>query len=758
VLLDTGTRLGPYEIVSPLGAGGMGEVYRAHDPRLGREVALKVLPRPALQDATRLARFEQEARTIAGLSHPNLLAIFDVGTGDVPYLVTELLGGETLRARLERGSLPQAEVLGYGLQITAGLAAAHARGVVHRDLKPDNIFLTDDGRVKILDFGLAITLADDTLENPDTTDTVAVRTLPGLILGTPGYLSPEQARAGRVDHRADIFACGAVLYEMLTGRRAFRGESPAETIALVLHRLPTDLPFGPAVSPALAAAVRRCLAPDPGRRFATARELGQALEAISYDGSRPGASVPVPGAVAVLPFVNLSSGVDDQYFSDGLAEDLVNALARLPGLRVASRTSSFRFRGRDLDVREVGRELGVDAVLEGSVRRSGTQLRLTVHLTAVESGYHIWSDRYDRELADVFEVQDDVVKAIVAAVAPALGTGGTVAKATVNPLAYDLYLKGRHLWNQRSPSVVGAAIACFEGAIGLDDRYAAAYAGLADCYSILHVYGWMPPAQARPKALEAVTRALAIDPQLPAAHRARGMYIFHFEPHWRTAEEAFAASLALDENDAICDATYGMFLATAYRHAEARVRIDRALARDPFSAQVHFLAASAACAMCDADAASRYTARAVELQPDALGTHWPQLVALTMTGRFAEAIALGEQMLARARPPVFVGVQAMVLGRAGRLDDARRLGEELYERAGRGEHVSPISLLALALGLGDEPLVERCLAACGGGAAAPFAVIASTRWLLDPMRAGSPAIEAQLDTILDGARPTITSA
>jgi serine/threonine protein kinase/Tfp pilus assembly protein PilF len=758
VLLDTGTRLGPYEIVSPLGAGGMGEVYRAHDPRLGREVALKVLPRPALQDATRLARFEQEARTIAGLSHPNLLAIFDVGTGDVPYLVTELLGGETLRARLERGSLPQAEVLGYGLQITAGLAAAHARGVVHRDLKPDNIFLTDDGRVKILDFGLAITLADDTLENPDTTDTVAVRTLPGLILGTPGYLSPEQARAGRVDHRADIFACGAVLYEMLTGRRAFRGESPAETIALVLHRLPTDLPFGPAVSPALAAAVRRCLAPDPGRRFATARELGQALEAISYDGSRPGASVPVPGAVAVLPFVNLSSGVDDQYFSDGLAEDLVNALARLPGLRVASRTSSFRFRGRDLDVREVGRELGVDAVLEGSVRRSGTQLRLTVHLTAVESGYHIWSDRYDRELADVFEVQDDVVKAIVAAVAPALGTGGTVAKATVNPLAYDLYLKGRHLWNQRSPSVVGAAIACFEGAIGLDDRYAAAYAGLADCYSILHVYGWMPPAQARPKALEAVTRALAIDPQLPAAHRARGMYIFHFEPHWRTAEEAFAASLALDENDAICDATYGMFLATAYRHAEARVRIDRALARDPFSAQVHFLAASAACAMCDADAASRYTARAVELQPDALGTHWPQLVALTMTGRFAEAIALGEQMLARARPPVFVGVQAMVLGRAGRLDDARRLGEELYERAGRGEHVSPISLLALALGLGDEPLVERCLAACGGGAAAPFAVIASTRWLLDPMRAGSPAIDAQLDTILDGARPTITSA
>jgi TolB-like protein/Tfp pilus assembly protein PilF len=772
VSLNPGTRLGRYEIVAPLGAGGMGEVYRARDPRLAREVAIKVLPHGppaagtvtdsdaerARKAADRLARFAQEARTIAALSHPNLLAIFDVGIGEPPYLVTELLGGETLRARLERGSLPQAEVIAFGLQITAGLAAAHARGIVHRDLKPDNIFITEDGRLKILDFGLAITLADDALENPDTTDTVAARTLPGLILGTPGYLSPEQARAGRVDHRTDIFACGAVLYEMLTGRRAFRGDSPAETIALVLHRLPSDLPFGPAVSPALAAAVRRCLAPDPGRRYATARELGQALEAISYDGSRAAAAVPVPGAVAVLPFVNLSgAGVEDQYFSDGLAEDLVNALARLPGLRVASRTSSFRFRGRDLDVREVGRELGVDAVLEGSVRRAGAQLRLTVHLTAVDSGYHVWSERYDRELADVFEVQDEVVKAIVAAVAPALGGGGAVARATVNPLAYDLYLKGRHLWNQRSPSVVGAAIACFEGAIGLDDRYAAAYAGLADCYSILHVYGWMPPAQARPKALEAVTRALALDPQLPAAHRAKGIYTFHFEAHWRTAEESFAASLALDENDAICDATYGMFLATAYRHADARMRLDRALARDPFSSQVHFLAASAACAMCDADAASRYTARAVELQPDALGTHWPHLVALTMTGRFGEAIALGEQMLARARPPVFVGVQAMVLGRAGRLDEARRLGEELYDRAARGEYVSPISLLALALGLGDEALVERCLAACGGGAAAPFAVIASTRWLLDPMRAGSPAIDALLDEILDGARPTITS-
>ena len=751
--LAPGTRLGPYEIVAPLGEGGMGEVYRARDPRLSRDVAVKVLPRSATEDTDRLARFEREARTIAGLSHPNLLAIFDVGTGEVPYLVTELLDGETLRSRLGRGAIGQGEAIGLALQLTAGLTAAHARGVVHRDLKPDNIFVTADGRLKILDFGLATTAA---LVPTDSTETTSAHTLPGMVLGTLGYLSPEQARARPVDQRTDIFACGAVLYEMLTGQRAFRGDSPADTIALVLHRPPSELFFGAGVAPALAATVRRCLEQESSRRFQSAHELAMALESISHDGTQAVGVVTAgaPGSVAVLPFVGLSAASDDQYFSDGLAEDLVNALARLPGLRVASRTSSFRFRDRELDLRAVGRELGVGAVLEGSVRRVGSRLRLTVHLTGVDDGYHIWSERFDRELADVFAVQDEVVRAIVTAVAPALvgGEGQAVRRSTVDPHAYDLYLKGRHLWNQRSPSVVGAAIACFEGAIAIDDTFAAAYAGLADCYSILRVYGWMPAAQAQPKALAAMTRALALDPQLPEAHRAKGIYTFHFEPHWRAAEEAFLAALALDPHDAICDATYGMFLATAYRYDDARLHLTRAVERDPFSAQVHFLIASTACAMCDADLAARHAARALELQPDALGPRWPQSVALLMTGRHAEAIELGEQIIARTRAPVFVGVMALVMGRAGRMDDARRLGEELYERAGRGEYVSPVSLLALALGLGDASLVERCLAACADGGAAPFGVVATNRWLLDSYR-GTPAIDALLDRIHDGARP-----
>lgn len=752
--LQPGTRLGPYEILAPLGAGGMAEVYRARDPRLGRDVAVKVLPAAAVADANRLARFAQEARTVASLSHPNLLAIFDVGTGDTPYLVTELLEGETLRQRLERGALSPSDTVAIGLQVAAGLTAAHARGVVHRDLKPDNILVGADGRAKILDFGLATTASDSAASKDGTT---TARTLPGVMLGTLGYLSPEQARARPVDQRTDIFAFGAVLFEMLTGARAFHGDSPADTIALILHRPPADLSFGAAVPPALADVVRRCLEQEPDKRYQSAHELALALESISQEASArplPAAAPPVPASVAVLPFTNLSADAEDQYFSDGLAEDLVNALARLSGLRVASRTSSFRFRGQELDVREIGNDLGVGTVLEGSVRRAGTRLRLTVHLTSVENGYHVWSERYDRELADVFEVQDEVVRAIVAAIAPQLvGEDLTrVRRATTVPAAYDLYLKGRELWNQRSPAVIGAAIRSFEEAIALDPQFAAAYAGLADCYSILWVYGWMPPAQARPRAEEAVRKAFEIDPQLPEAHRARGTFIFQFDQHWRTAGESFVTALALDPHDSLGAATYAMFLATEYRAEEARLHFARALDRDPHSAQVHFLVASAACAMQDSETALRHAERALALQPDALGPRWPQSVGLLMQSRHDEAIELGEQIIARARAPVFVGVLGLIYGRAGRIADARRLSQELHDRAARGEFISPAAHLALELGLGAAGDVVKWLDACADGGAAPFGVAATTRWLLEGQRA-NPEIDRLLDRINDGARP-----
>jgi serine/threonine protein kinase/Tfp pilus assembly protein PilF len=797
----------------------MGEVYRARDPRLGRDVAVKVISDGASQDPERLRRFEQEARAVAALSHPNILAIFDIGVGEaasesagpglvsdpaasggaggsgsapassrVPFLVTELLDGETLRALVARGPLNVQRTVDIALQLIAGLAAAHGRGIVHRDLKPDNIFITVDGRVKILDFGLArhVAFTGDRRRHArahgsglPTVDgfgggglgggfgsasgaadpsTTREQTVLGTVLGTLGYMAPEQVRGHEADQRADIFAYGAILFEMLTGERAFHGDSPADVISALLNDPPAALVFGPGTPPALAITVRRCLQKDAHARFQSARDVASALDAMSdlrtYPGTLAVGAGTSPASVAVLPFANMSTEADNQYFSDGLAEELINALSRLSGLRVASRTSSFRFRGSDADVRQIGRELGVGAILEGSVRRAGTRLRITARLTSAADGYLMWSERYDREMADVFEIQDEIVESIVSALAPALvGEAKTIVRrATENLEAYELYLKGRHFWNQRSPAVVGTAIRFFEEAIALDPKYALAYAGLADCYSILRVYGWTPPEHSQPRALDAVTRALALEPELPEAHFSHALYTFHFERHWRTARRHFEEALALSPQMAMFEAYFGLFLAAEYDYPAARQRLERAIDLDPHSAVVHFLAASAACVMGDLLTVERHCVRALELQPDSLGPRWPETVALLAAGRTDEALAVGERVIARTRAPIYLGVMGMIYGRAGRLADARRLVQELDERQARGEYVVPAARLSVHLGLNDEAEVRSALAACVDGGAAPFSVLATNRWLLDTLR-GDPEIDRLLDRLHDGARP-----
>src|SRR5262245_12762451 len=357
--LAPGVRLGPYEVISPLGAGGMGEVYKARDPRLGRDVAIKVLPGSVGTDPSRLHRFAQEARAVAALSHANILAIFDIGTGDVPFLVTELLEGETLRAVIKRGPVPVRRATDIALQLVAGLAAAHGRGIVHRDLKPENVFLTRDGTVKILDFGLAKCEAG--LGGTTAADHTMAATSAGVILSTVGYMAPEQIRGEPADPRSDIFAVGTVLYEMVSGQRAFHGDSPADTMSAVLREQPPDLLLRTGTPPAIARIVKRCLEKDAAERFQSARDVRFALEAAA---DAPDASPTAPTAanqksIAVLPFANMSADTENQYFSDGLAEELINALTRLPGLHVASRTSAFRFRGREIDIRQIGKELGV---------------------------------------------------------------------------------------------------------------------------------------------------------------------------------------------------------------------------------------------------------------------------------------------------------------------------------------------------------------------------------------------------------------
>jgi serine/threonine-protein kinase len=754
---DVGSRLGPYEISARLGAGGMGEVFRARDPRLGRDVAVKVLSPASAADPDRLRRFEREARAVAALSHPNIVAIFDIGLGDVPFLVTELLDGETLRARIARGKLTPEHAIHIMLQLAAGLAAAHARGIVHRDLKPENVFLTTEGPVKILDFGLAKQIVPEETGDDGITRS---HTLQGIVLGTIGYMAPEQVRGLEADHRADVFACGAILYELLTGRRAFLGPTGADTLSAILSEPPSRMRFDPDTPPALVRVVRRCLEKEASERFQSMRDLASALEAVSDLGTVASQVVDAarPASVAILPFANLSADAENEYFSDGLAEELVNALTRLSGLRVASPTSSFRFRGRQADIRSIGHALGVGAVVEGSVRRAGNRLRLIVQLTSTEDGYHLWSERYDREIDDVFEVQDEIVASIVRALAPALlgEAKGAVRRGTENLQAYDLYLRGRHLWNQRSPAVFGKAIHYFEQAIALDADYALAYAGLADCYSILRVYGWTPFEHSQPRAHEAVTRALALDPELPEAHFAHALYTFYFERHWRSARRHFVAALELSPRVAMFHAYFGLFLATEYDYEEARRRIDRALALDPYSSLVHFLVASTCCVMGDGPATVQHAAQALDLQPEALGPRWPQTVGLLMEGHHEDAIMAAEQVVARTRAPIYVGVLGMVYARAGRLAEAHRLARELEERRSRGEYVVPAAPLSLHLGLGDPAAVHSALEACVDGGAAPFSIVATDRWLLDAYR-GDARFDPLLDRLHDGARPPVGS-
>jgi len=712
--LAPGVRLGPYEVVSPLGAGGMGEVYKARDPRLGRDVAIKVLPGSLASDPSRLHRFEQEARAVAALSHANILAIFDIGTGDVPFLVTELLEGETLRAVIERGPVPMRRATDIALQLVAGLAAAHGRGIVHRDLKPENVFLTRDGTVKILDFGLA--KCETGLGGAAAADHTMAATSAGVILGTVGYMAPEQIRGEPADPRSDIFAVGTVLYEMVSGQRAFHGDSPADTMSAVLREQPPDLMLRTGTPPAVARIVRRCLEKDAAERFQSARDVRFALEAVT---DAPDASAAAPKAanqrsIAVLPFANMSADAENQYFSDGLAEELINALTRLPGLHVASRTSAFRFRGREIDIRQIGKELGVATVLEGSVRKSGNRLRITGQLINVADGYHVWSERYDREMADMFAIQDEIVEAIVKAIAPSLAgeARAAIKRGTDNREAYELYLKGRHHWHQRSPMALKTALRLFEEVTTLDRDYALAYAGIADCLAILRAYGWLPSSTSRARAREAIDRAHALDASLPQVNFSYGLYLFLLESNAAAALPWVQRAAALDPRMVEAQVYQAMIHAYQGHAAETLAYASSARRLDPVSPFAHFVSAISFCVLSLFEEAADAASHVLELQPDSTTGLWPLGIALTGLGRIDPALATLERLCQLSRAPLYVGQLGLAYGVAGRHDDARRLLNELDERASRGEYVAPCARLAIAIGLDDISGIRGGLAAC----------------------------------------------
>jgi serine/threonine-protein kinase len=613
----------------------MGEVWRARDTRLDRDVAIKVLPEHMAKNPTALSRFEREAKTLAALSHPNLVGIHDFGReGDVVYAVMELLEGKTLRARLSTVEIPWSESVGIAAAMAEGLAAAHARGIVHRDLKPENVFLSSDGRVKILDFGLARREVPASSEDHSVLPTFTQHTEPGTVMGTVGYMAPEQVSGLPGDARTDIFSFGCVLYEMVTGDRAFRGKTGGEVIAAILRDDPPDpMASGRTFPPDLVRIISHCLAREPSQRYQSAQDLAFDLKAVlsGFPVSAPAPAVPfrrsrrlgmsmaaiaivvalaalvfatrhgrpaVRAAVAapitslaLLPLENLSHDPEQEYFADGMTEELNTQLAQISALKVISRTSAMKYKKTARTMPEIGRDLKVDVIVTGTVLRSGGKVRITAHLIRAATDDQIWAESFNRDLQDILVLQNDVARAIVDRIRvktspqeAARLSGGR----PVDPKAYEAYLKGLYNWNKgRTPEYMGKAVEYFNEAIEKDPGYSAAYAELAETYLAMATYGMLLSEDAIRSARPATMKALELDPQSPEAHAALGRIRMAYDWDWVGTESEYRRAIELNPNYALAHMWYSWFLAGVGRIDEAISKAQRALELDPFSVTVN---------------------------------------------------------------------------------------------------------------------------------------------------------------------------
>ena len=704
-----GDALGHYQILEQIGAGGTGVVYRASDNRLKREVAIKVLHEPLGSDAGRLAVFTQEAQTIAALSHPNILTLHDVGTErGLWYAVTELLHGLTLRARMAQGLLAVGEAIEYGIEVAHGLAAAHAKDIVHMDLKPENLMVTDDGWVKILDFGVAKVGRPTPAVDNDTTRTHR----PDRGWGTLAYMSPEQVCGEHVDHRSDLFSLGTILYEMLAGRHPFQRESSISTMGAILRDEPSPLAtLNPAVPAGLDRIVRRSLRKSRAERFQSAREIRFALEAVRDAGQRPvTAGAPAAGAgrdlpsVAVLPFSDMSPAKDQECFCDGIAEELINALTQIPGLRVAARTSAFQFKGQSQDVRQIGHVLNVGTVLDGSVRKQSNRLRITVELIGTGDGYQLWSERFERGMEDVFAVQDEIAASVVKTLKGQLAiTVPSVAPHTRNVDAYTSYLEGRYHWNKRTEDELQRSVECFKDAIERDAGYAVAYAGMADAYVTLGTYGCRPPSDIMPGAKRALEKALEIDPALAEAYACRGCVRSVFDWSWPDAERDFLRAIELNSSYPTAHHWYAInHLVPRGRFDDAGQELQRALELDPLALAIRTSLGMKSYFAGRYDDAMNELLRTIQLD-DQFGMARAFLGATyTEQGRYHEARAEIEAALRLSgRTPEILANLGYLFGRSGDLAGARAVLDELG-RLSRERYVSPARLAQVHAGLGER--------------------------------------------------------
>ncbi|HSC25920.1 MAG TPA: protein kinase [Vicinamibacterales bacterium] len=586
--LASGTRLAQYEIVEPIGSGGMGEVYRARDLRLDRDVAIKVMAAHIASDPDMRRRFETEARAVAALSHPCILGIHELAVFENrPVAVMELLEGENLRSRLSKGPLPWRDAVRIAASVADGLAAAHARGIVHRDLKPENVFLTADSGVKILDFGLALQRAEASLDPEGPT---VAATTPGTVLGTFGYMSPEQVTGEPVDARSDIFALGCVMYEMLCGRPLFAGATPRETIASLLHDHVLELTaFDPLAPGELRTIVARSVDRLPSRRFQSAGDLAMALRALlSGSGATAGGRRPrVRGrSLAVLPFVNAGADPSIEYLTDGITESIINSLSQLSGLRVVPRSLVFRYKGVQADPSTIGLTLNARTILTGRVTQQGDLVSIQAELVDTTSEAQLWGEQFRQQLTDLMGVQQEIAWQISEALRLKL-TGEQKKKLrrrpTVDPEAYQDYLRGRYHWNKWTPDSFRRALEHFGRAIERDPMYAAAYAGLADTLGSMAYYGFLEAKDGFPRSKAAAQKALELDSGVAEAHVSLGLAHLFWDHDWPAAEREFRTAIELNPQFATAHALYAIYLLTLARSEEAIAEARTAQRLDPLS-------------------------------------------------------------------------------------------------------------------------------------------------------------------------------
>jgi eukaryotic-like serine/threonine-protein kinase len=719
-----GRQLGHYRVLEEIGHGGMGVVYAAMDGRLDRRVALKVL-RPEVADSPdRRARFQQEARAAAALNHPNIVHLYSVDEFEGLFFITmELVPGRSLREILRtEGPLPLSRLLTFASQMAEGLGCAHAAGILHRDLKPGNVMVTDTDRVKILDFGLAKIFTRASALDPEAATMTREHTGSGTTLGTAGYMSPEQALGKRLDPRTDLFALGVVLFEMGTGRAPFEGNTPAAVFDQLLNRRhPSPRMFNPTLPAYLETVIDKILEKDPERRHQSADELLRDLRRVDSADARGAASMTVPAeptmpsSIVVLPFVDMSPAKDQEYFCHGITEEIINTLTTVPGLRVISRTSAFAFQGQNLDVTEIGRRLRVGTALEGSVRKAGDRVRVTAQLVNADDGYQLWSRRFDRELSDVFAIQDEIAATIVgelsasaeaAARKPAsvkAPAGRPARRSALDLDAHDAYLKGMYARNKWTDGSMRQAIADFRESIAQDPGFAPAYAALAEAHIWLYSsLGILPASETVPHARQAVEKALELDPTLVDAHRVRALIAMNHDWDRGEAETGLARALEFGPGSAAAHLWNAWRLALLERrHDLALIELEEAERLDPLDLQLKTQIGYVHQFRHDLDRAIEQFEKVVALEPSFAFAHYALGDACTQRGlydraftEFDKAIELG------GRSVNHIGVLGYAHGRSGNRDKARVLLQELTARASTS-YVSAMFIALVHLGLSD---------------------------------------------------------